>query len=227
MADLLSVDQITELRGTFAMFDRDGDGNITLAELTEALRALGQNVAREDVRQMVEEADLDANGVVDFPEFLALVANRLNDAEETENDLVESFKFYDLNNTGYISATNLMYAMAKLGCRLTPEEADEMIREADLDMDGKLSYRDFRRVMIQAPDFGVSRTAEAAQQPAASSASLQQSRALQLGGGGGGAGGAGGGNLLQQQGAGAGSAQQGGASSQQTRTTTGVLRYAA
>lgn len=159
MADLLSVDQITELRSTFGMFDRDGDGNITLAELTEALRALGQNVAREDVRQMVEEADLDANGVVDFPEFLALVANRLNDAEEAENDLVEAFKFYDLNNTGYITATNLMYAMAKLGCRLTPEEADEMIREADLDMDGKLNYRDFRRVMVQAPDFGVSRTA--------------------------------------------------------------------
>lgn len=159
MADLLSVDQITELRGTFAMFDRDGDGNITLAELTEALRTLGQNVAREDVRQMVEEADLDANGVVDFPEFLALIANRLNDAEEAENDLVEAFKFYDLNNTGLITATNLMYAMAKLGCRLTPEEADEMIREADLDMDGKLNYRDFRRVMKQTTDFGVSRTA--------------------------------------------------------------------
>src|SRR3989338_2439146 len=159
MADLLSVDQITELRSTFAMFDRDGDGNISLAELTEALRTLGQNVAREDVRQMVEEADLDANGVVDFPEFLALVANRLNDAEEAENDLVEAFKYYDLNNTGFITATNLMYAMAKLGCRLTPEEADEMIREADLDMDGKLNYRDFRRVMVQAPDFGLSRTA--------------------------------------------------------------------
>ena len=159
MADLLSVDQITELRSTFAMFDRDGDGNISLAELTEALRTLGQNVAREDVRSMVEEADLDANGVIDFPEFLALIANRLNDAEEAENDLVEAFKFYDLNNTGFITATNLMYAMAKLGCRLTPEEADEMIREADLDMDGKLNYRDFRRVMLQAPDFGVSRTA--------------------------------------------------------------------
>jgi Ca2+-binding EF-hand superfamily protein len=182
MADLLSVDQITELRGTFAMFDRDGDGNITLAELTEALRTLGQNVAREDVRQMVEEADLDANGVVDFPEFLALIANRLNDAEEAENDLVEAFKFYDLNNTGLITATNLMYAMAKLGCRLTPEEADEMIREADLDMDGKLNYRDFRRVMKQTTDFGVSRTAGTVGSDSQyqSSQQQQQSSALQI-----------------------------------------------
>jgi Ca2+-binding EF-hand superfamily protein len=212
MADLLSVDQITELRTTFAMFDRDGDGTITLAELTEALRALGQNVAREDVRGMVEEADLDANGVVDFPEFLALVANRLNDAEETENDLVEAFKFYDLNNTGFITASNLMYAMAKLGCRMTPEEADEMIREADLDMDGKLNYRDFRRVMVQAPDFGVSRTAGTVgaigQSGGAAAGALQTGQALaqrQL--------------QVQQQ------AQQQSQQPVATKATTGVLRY--
>jgi calmodulin len=214
MADALSAAQITELRATFAMFDRDGDGQITLAELTEALRSLGPTIAREEVRQMIEDADLDASGAVDFPEFLALVANRLNDQEETENDLIEAFKFYDLNNTGFITATNLMYAMAKLGCRLTPEEADEMIREADLDMCGKLNYRSFVRVMRQGSDFGVSRTADTVQGSVSSSA-LASSSVVKLGQQGQGAGGAG------------GATGSGGSGQPPMRATTEVLRYGA
>ena len=148
MADHLSAEQTAELKETFALFDRDGDDKITVGELGDVLRAVGHNCSQETVLAMLEEVDLDANGFIDFPEFLSIVAERLTNAEENENDLIETFKHYDLHGTGFITASNLRLAMGRLGCKLTPEEAEEMIREADLDGDGRLSYKDFRRVMV-------------------------------------------------------------------------------
>lgn len=144
----MSVDQIAELKETFALFDKDGDGAITIPELADVLRDIGQVLRPEDVQKMIQEADLDANGVVDFPEFLAIVANRMLNEEENEQDLWSTFRYYDLNRTGLITASNLKFAMGRMGCRMTPEEADEMIREADLDGDGRLNYREFRRLMM-------------------------------------------------------------------------------
>lgn len=144
----MSVDQIAELREVFQLFDKDGDGSITVSELTDVLRAVGQNVGVDEVGRMVAAGDVDSNGVVDFPEFLTLAAERMNNAAESETDLVETFRFYDLNNTGFVTPSNLQFAMGRMGCKLSPEEADEMVREADLDGDGRLCYREFRRLMM-------------------------------------------------------------------------------
>jgi calmodulin len=148
--DDLSAEQLATLQEVFLRVDKDGDGNISVNELSEALEEMGQRVSREEVALMIRDAD--DNGVFDHQDLAALYAQRVNNAEETESDLIETFKFYDLNNTGYITTTNLMYAMEKLGCKMTPSEADEMIREADLDGDGRLDYRDFRRIMLQPSD---------------------------------------------------------------------------
>lgn len=39
--------------------------------------------------------------------------------------------------------------MMNLGEKLTDEEAEQMIREADLDGDGKVSYEEFATVMMR------------------------------------------------------------------------------
>lgn len=48
------------------------------------------------------------------------------------------YKFQDGN--GYISAAELRHVMTNLGEKLTDEEVDEMIREADIDGDGQVNY---------------------------------------------------------------------------------------
>ncbi|CCW61159.1 unnamed protein product [Phytomonas sp. EM1] len=146
MADLFSLQEITNLREVFSSYDTDGDGNITAEDLGRIFASMGQYVSPQKIAQNLVDADADSNGMIDFPEFLTLVAAHLNDPEEKELRLKRVFKLYDLGNTGYISATNLRLVMERLGCPLKSEEAFEMINEADTDGDGKLNFEDFKRI---------------------------------------------------------------------------------
>jgi calmodulin len=148
MADLLSLSQIAELKEAFALFDRDADGSITVTDVVEVFRSIGQQVSLEDVQVMVGDADMDGTGTIDFPEFLTMVAKRLNDVAGNEAEMFATFAMFDLSSQGKISASNLQLAMLRLGCKMSVEEADEMIREADLDGDGCMSFAEFRRLML-------------------------------------------------------------------------------
>lgn len=48
---------------------------------------------------------------------------------------------------GFISAAELRHVMTNLGEKLTDEEVDEMIREADIDGDGQVNYEEFVKMM--------------------------------------------------------------------------------
>lgn len=152
MADLLSLQQITELKEAFSVFDKDGDGSITVEDLGEVFSQIGQQVSAKKLQAILDEADLDSNGVIDFPEFLTLVATNLHDPEVKEMESRRAFRLYDLGNTGFITASNLKHVMGRLGCPLTAEQAFEMICEADTDGDGKLSFEDFMRVTSEGWD---------------------------------------------------------------------------
>lgn len=49
-------------------------------------------------------------------------------------------RVFDKNNDGLISSNELRHVMTSLGERLSEEEVDDMIKEADLDGDGMVNY---------------------------------------------------------------------------------------
>lgn len=59
------------------------------------------------------------------------------------------------DGNGYISAAELRHVMTNLGEKLTDEEVDEMIREADIDGDGQVNYEGERaRARSAGPGIG-------------------------------------------------------------------------
>ena len=65
-----------ELREAFRVFDRDSDGFITPKELSSLLISLGLDSSAEVVRRMINEADKNRDGKIDFAEFRALALGK-------------------------------------------------------------------------------------------------------------------------------------------------------
>jgi calmodulin len=85
-----------------------------------------------DQRRPIEEANTF------FPtEFLTMMARKMKDTD-SEEEIREAFKVFDRDNNGFISAAELRHVMTSIGEKLTDDEVDEMIREADQDGDGRI-----------------------------------------------------------------------------------------
>lgn len=143
----LTDEQIAEFKEAFSLFDKDGDGTITTKELGTVMRSLGQNPTEAELQDMINEVDVDGNGTIDFPEFLTMMARKMKDTD-SEDEIREAFKVFDKDANGLISATELRHVMTNLGEKLTDEEVDEMIREADVDGDGQINYEEFVKMMM-------------------------------------------------------------------------------
>lgn len=147
MADQLTEDQISEIKEAYRLLDKDGKGRITTKELGDAMRSLGQNLNETELQDMITEADLDGNSTVEFPEFLKLMARKMRDTD-FEKKLKEAFQVFDKDQSGSISPAEFRLVMTNLGETLTDEEVDEMVREADVDGDGQINYKEFVKVMM-------------------------------------------------------------------------------
>ncbi|KAG5002764.1 hypothetical protein GLYMA_10G030500v4 [Glycine max] len=146
MANAWTEDQIAIFHEAFVVVDKDSDGFITVDELISIVRSLEGNATKEKIQEMISEVDINGNSLsVNFEDFLKIMGRTIK--ENLTEELKDSFKVFDRDNDGYISATELRQVMVKLGERLTDEEVEQMIREADLDGDGRDSYEEFLRFM--------------------------------------------------------------------------------
>ena len=69
MAKVITSEQKVEYREAFALFDKNGDGTITVTELGTVMRSLGNNPTESELQDMINEVDADGNGTLEFDEF--------------------------------------------------------------------------------------------------------------------------------------------------------------
>ena len=53
------------------MFDKDGNGQISRDELREVMTQLGEKMNEEDINEMIEDADKNGDGMINYEEFVA------------------------------------------------------------------------------------------------------------------------------------------------------------
>jgi centrin-1 len=142
----LDDEQIEELREAFNLFDTEHSSTIDARELKAALRALGFEVKKEDVRRMLSDVGKDPSTPIDFNDFQEMMRGRMPD-KNSRAEIDKVFALFDEDETGKISFRNLKRISAELGENLTDEELKEMIEEADRDGDGLINPEEFYRVM--------------------------------------------------------------------------------
>ncbi|CAN6445283.1 unnamed protein product [Victoria cruziana] len=129
IAESLSEEEIGGLKDIFQMIDTDNSGTITFEELKEGLKKVGSELMESEIRSLMDAADIDNNGTLDYGEFLAATVH-LNKMEK-EEVLFNAFSFFDKDGSGYITIDELQQACSEFG--LTDVHLDEMIKEIDQD----------------------------------------------------------------------------------------------
>merc|ERR1711945_45878 len=67
------TDSEEELKEAFRVFDKDGNGFISAAELRHIMTNLGEKLTDEEVDEMLREADIDGDGQINYEEFVKVM----------------------------------------------------------------------------------------------------------------------------------------------------------
>ena len=90
---MLLEEEIENYKEAFVDYDVDGSGSINLLELGSVIRALGENPTEDELQDMINKFDDDGTGLIEFTEFLCLMATKMKEREEEEQEHFIPFCF--------------------------------------------------------------------------------------------------------------------------------------
>lgn len=141
-------ENIEDVKTAFAMFDKNGDGTIASKTLVTVMRCLGFNPTEDEIEDMINEVDVDGNGVIDFIEFLQMMNKVWSGVDET---IRAAFELFDNDGSGAINMEEFKDAIMDQDQDMTDEDeapitADEVttiITGVDVDGDGQVNLEEF------------------------------------------------------------------------------------
>ncbi|KAE8675721.1 Calcium-dependent protein kinase 3 [Hibiscus syriacus] len=143
IAENLSEEEIIGLKEMFKSMDTDNSGTITFEELKAGLPKLGTKLSESEVRQLMEAADVDGNGTIDYIEFITATMH-MNKMER--EDLYTAFQYFDEDNSGFTTMEELEQALRKYNVG-DEKTIKDIITEVDTDRDGRINYDEFVAMM--------------------------------------------------------------------------------
>ncbi len=140
----ISEQYINDIKQAFDQFDPKSEGVIESKQLKYAMRALGFEPKKDDIKKLIEQ--IDKNGLIYYEDFLSVMAKRFNE-KDTNDEIMKAFQLFDVDKSGTISFDNLKTVAKQLGENLSDDELREMITEADRDGDNEVNCQEFLRIM--------------------------------------------------------------------------------
>ncbi len=147
----LSDEEIQDLKELFSSFDPNHTGTITTKNLESAIQSRGFDINQEELQCFINEADPEGKGTLDFADFqniMAAISHSQRHYFNPEEEIIEACKAFDKDSKGLISKEELKQAIMKIEEKVTEEEVEELLKEADVDENGKVDYEGFVRMMM-------------------------------------------------------------------------------
>ncbi|XP_021733764.1 calcium-dependent protein kinase 10-like [Chenopodium quinoa] len=151
IAEHLTVEEVEIIRDMFMLMDTDRDGKVTYEELRAGLRKVGSQLGEAEIKLLMEVADADGNGYLDYGEFVAVTIH----LQKMENDehFQRAFMYFDKDGSGYIELDELRDALTDESAETDADVLTEIMREVDTDKDGRISYEEFVAMMKTGTDW--------------------------------------------------------------------------
>ncbi|CAH1990983.1 unnamed protein product [Acanthoscelides obtectus] len=138
---------VVEFQEAFQLFDNRGDGKIHVAQIGDALRALGLNPTEADVKKFTHSYKSDER--VSFEVFLPIYQQiSKSRSADTVEDFMEGLRHFDKDGNGFISSAELRHLLTTLGEKLTDDEVVEQLLQGQEDSQGNVNYEEFVKLVM-------------------------------------------------------------------------------
>jgi calcium-dependent protein kinase len=143
--NLVTKDEMKNLRRIFKMVDKDNDGRISKKELQESFEdVFGTVLAEIELDNLFKMIDHDNNGYIEYEEFLRATLDTsllLN-----EENLAQAFNMFDIDKNGSISADEIKNVIG--GGRNIPDNVIvELLDEIEKKTDENITFDEFKKIM--------------------------------------------------------------------------------
>ena len=160
--DQLGDVDLDKLRRLFLSQDRSGTSKTTIYGLAKILKDPSLQMSEDAIAAFIAEFDIDRDGnkTMDICEFFDMIEannfseqyfkNLIQKAIIRQSAIRKQFVLLDENQDGYITTKQFRITMRKQkNVRVTEDEIDAMIKDADYDANGRIDYDEFALVLTE------------------------------------------------------------------------------
>lgn len=151
IAEHLSVEEVAGIKEAFNKMDVENRGKINLDELKNGLHKLGHQIPDADIQILMEAADVDGDGTLNYGEFVAVSVHLSRMANDEH--LHKAFAFFDRNQSGFIEIDELRIALSDEDDANSEDVINAIMHDVDTDKDGQISYEEFAAMMKAGTDW--------------------------------------------------------------------------
>lgn len=130
--------QKEEYKKYFEQFDQGSKNYLTNDEMNNLLEYLGLSTYRE----LFNNFDM-----ITFNNCLSIIQKKI-ERQKLEDEIIQAFEFFDKDKKGYFEIEFFKSLMLSLKEKLTVEEVNEMIKEADPCSLGYIKYKEFVKFVL-------------------------------------------------------------------------------
>ncbi len=140
----VSEKELLKLKKAFMAIDRDHTGIIKVNELEKAFQMLNIEISDGDIKKIYEAASEQKDGI-DYIDFI--VASMDQKLYLKKEKLIQAFKYFDVDDSGYIDKSDIKNALLRSGKKIVNEnDIDQMMKEIKINNQGKISMGDFLKL---------------------------------------------------------------------------------
>ncbi|CAI2382140.1 unnamed protein product [Moneuplotes crassus] len=133
----LTPEQKQEIKEAFDLFDSEGTGTIDVNDLKVALRALGFEPSKKEIKTLTDnlqsnnqsnDDEHDKSKTIDFNDFLEILTTKMSEKDSVDQ-LKKAFILFS-GNKPFITLDDLRDVANELGENMSDDELKEMLHEA-------------------------------------------------------------------------------------------------
>ncbi|GAB4823735.1 hypothetical protein N2152v2_010781 [Parachlorella kessleri] len=145
---------VEDLRGLFLELDPSDTGHVHFVRLQQEMEGGHFNLSPREKQQLLALVEQDGSGNITFHDFVTALMDWGQVQASGEWDLLveRAFEALDVDCSGHIGPEDLEALLCgDYGCEQSwdevPDSMNAVLREADLDRDGKIDLGDFRQLL--------------------------------------------------------------------------------